>query len=189
MMEDDHINFHQAMECSNSQKWIDVINEEIKSMKDNDVWELVQLPQGVKPIGRKPKGIQKAMWRGIKYVLLQRAIHKKKGINYKETFSLVFLKDSLRIIMALKAHCDLELHQMDIKTTFLNDDNNETYFIMQPETLYKEIQKNKSQRLLAQSNVLVNLTVVAEKFTAVNSSKNGADEKQRRRWRNDEVHG
>ncbi|KAK4381942.1 hypothetical protein Sango_2919000 [Sesamum angolense] len=29
----------------------DAINEEIKSMKDNDVWELVQLPQGVKPIG------------------------------------------------------------------------------------------------------------------------------------------
>ncbi|KAL0368118.1 UNVERIFIED_CONTAM: hypothetical protein Scaly_1030700 [Sesamum calycinum] len=53
MMEDDPINFHQAMECSKSQKWIDAINEEIKSMKDNDVSELVQLPQGVKPIGCK----------------------------------------------------------------------------------------------------------------------------------------
>ncbi|KAL0349904.1 UNVERIFIED_CONTAM: hypothetical protein Sradi_4139600 [Sesamum radiatum] len=41
MMKDDPINFHQAMECSNSQKWIDAMNEEIKSMKDNDVWELV----------------------------------------------------------------------------------------------------------------------------------------------------
>ncbi|KAL0287277.1 UNVERIFIED_CONTAM: Copia protein [Sesamum angustifolium] len=38
---DDPINFHQAMECSNSQKWIDAMNEEIKSMKDNDVWEFV----------------------------------------------------------------------------------------------------------------------------------------------------
>ncbi|KAL0382988.1 UNVERIFIED_CONTAM: hypothetical protein Scaly_0586100 [Sesamum calycinum] len=37
MMEDDPINFHQAMECSNSQKWIDAMNEDIKSMKDNDV--------------------------------------------------------------------------------------------------------------------------------------------------------
>ncbi|KAL0331659.1 UNVERIFIED_CONTAM: hypothetical protein Sangu_1711400 [Sesamum angustifolium] len=127
MIENDHINFHQAMECSNSQKWIDVINEEIKSMKDNDVWEFIQLQQGVKPIGCKPKGTQKAMRRGIKYVLLQRAIQKKKDINYKETFSLVFLKDSLRIIMALKALFDLELHQMNIKIMFLNDDIDETY--------------------------------------------------------------
>nr|KYP38319.1 hypothetical protein KK1_040446 [Cajanus cajan] len=37
LMEDDPINFHQAMESSNSQKWIDAMNEEIKSMKNNDV--------------------------------------------------------------------------------------------------------------------------------------------------------
>ncbi|KAK4389907.1 hypothetical protein Sango_2327700 [Sesamum angolense] len=53
MMENDPINFYEAMECSNSQKWIDAINEEIKSMKNNDIWELVPLPQGVKPIDCK----------------------------------------------------------------------------------------------------------------------------------------
>ena len=31
-------------------------------------------------------------------------------------------KDSLRIIMVIVAHFDLELHQMDVKTTFLNGD-------------------------------------------------------------------
>ena len=53
MEKDDPINFRQAMESSNSQKWIDAMNEEIKSMKDNDVWDLVPLPKGVKPIGCK----------------------------------------------------------------------------------------------------------------------------------------
>ena len=37
MVEDDPINFCQAMESSKSQKWIDAMNEEIKSMKDNDI--------------------------------------------------------------------------------------------------------------------------------------------------------
>ena len=37
MMENDLINFRQAMESSNSQKWINPINEEMKSIKDNDV--------------------------------------------------------------------------------------------------------------------------------------------------------
>ena len=49
-MEDDPINFRQALESSKSQEWI-VVNGEIKSMKDNDVWDLVPLPEGVKPIG------------------------------------------------------------------------------------------------------------------------------------------
>ena len=39
-MEDDPINFRQTIESSNSQKWIDAMNEEMKSMKDNDVWDL-----------------------------------------------------------------------------------------------------------------------------------------------------
>ena len=42
-------------------------------------------------------------------------------------------KDSFRIIMALVAHYDLELHQMDVKTAFLNGDLDETIFMAQPE--------------------------------------------------------
>ena len=53
MVENDPINFHQAMQGSNSQKWIDAMNEEYKSIQDNNVWELVPLPEGAKPIGCK----------------------------------------------------------------------------------------------------------------------------------------
>ena len=31
----------------------DAMNEEIKALKDNDIWDLVPLPEGVKPIGCK----------------------------------------------------------------------------------------------------------------------------------------
>ena len=37
VVEDDPINFRQAIESSNSQKWIDAMNEEMKSMKENNV--------------------------------------------------------------------------------------------------------------------------------------------------------
>jgi hypothetical protein len=46
----------------------------------------------------------------------------REGIDYNETFSPVSCKDSFRIIMALVAHYDLELHQMDVKMAFLNGD-------------------------------------------------------------------
>ena len=42
----------------------------------------------------------------------------REGIDYTETFSSVSKKDSLRVIMALVAHFDLELHQMDVKIVF-----------------------------------------------------------------------
>lgn len=44
MIEAEPINFHEAIESSNSHKWIDTINEESKSMKDNDVYDLIPLP-------------------------------------------------------------------------------------------------------------------------------------------------
>jgi hypothetical protein len=42
--------------------------------------------------------------------------------DYTKIFSPVSCKDSLRIIMALVAHYDVELYQMNVKTAFLNDD-------------------------------------------------------------------
>jgi hypothetical protein len=56
----------------------------------------------------------------------------REGIDYTETFSPVSCKDSLRIIVALVAYYDLELHQMDVKTTFLNGDLLDNVYMTQP---------------------------------------------------------
>ena len=54
--------------------------------------------------------------------LVSQGFAQKDGIDYEETFSLVTRNDSFRIIMALVAHYDLQLHQMNVKTIFLNGD-------------------------------------------------------------------
>ncbi|RVW75186.1 Retrovirus-related Pol polyprotein from transposon TNT 1-94 [Vitis vinifera] len=66
-----------------------------------------------------------------------------EGIDYKETFSPVSSNDSFRIIMALIAHYDLELHQMDVKTVFLNGNIDETIYMVQPENF----ESNDSKQL------------------------------------------
>ena len=57
----------------------------------------------------------------------------KEDIDYQETFSHISQKDSLRIILALVAHYDLELHQMDVKTAFLNGSLGENVYMDQLE--------------------------------------------------------
>ena len=62
--------------------------------------------------------------------LVAKGYTQKEGFGYKETFSTISSKVSFRTIMALVAHYDLELHQMDVKTTFLNGDINETIYML-----------------------------------------------------------
>ena len=50
VMEDDPINFCHAIKSSNSYKWIDAMNEDMKSMKNIGVWDLVPLAEGAKLI-------------------------------------------------------------------------------------------------------------------------------------------
>ncbi|XP_017624705.1 uncharacterized protein LOC108468326 [Gossypium arboreum] len=52
--------------------------------------------------------------------LVAKGYTQKEGIDFIETFSPVSSKDSFSVIMVLVAHFDLELHQMDVKTMFLN---------------------------------------------------------------------
>ena len=60
-------------------------------------------------------------------------IYSKKGIEYRETFSLVSQKDSFKILIALVTHFDLELHQMDVKTDFLKGNLKENIYMNQLE--------------------------------------------------------
>jgi hypothetical protein len=56
----------------------------------------------------------------------------RESIDYTKTFSLVSCKDSLIIIMVLVMHYDLELHQIDVKTAFINGDLLENIYMTQP---------------------------------------------------------
>ena len=95
-------------------------------MSRNEVWSLVDLPNGCRPIGCKwvfkTKCHAKGQVERHKERLVAKGYSEREGIDFKETFSLVSTKDSLCIIMAIVAHFDLELHQMDVRTTFLNGD-------------------------------------------------------------------
>uniref|UniRef100_A0A2N9GXV9 Reverse transcriptase Ty1/copia-type domain-containing protein n=1 Tax=Fagus sylvatica TaxID=28930 RepID=A0A2N9GXV9_FAGSY len=132
----DPISFSQALENVDSTKWMNAMKDELKSMNQNEVWDLVELPEGYKKVGCKwvfkTKSESKGNIERFKARLVAKGFTQKRGIDYKETFSPVSKNDSLRIIMALVAHYDLELHQMDVKTAFLNGSLEEEVYMDQP---------------------------------------------------------
>ena len=91
------------------------MKDEMNSMASNGVWNLVELPDGAKAIRCKwvfkTKKDSLGNIERYKARLIAKGFTQNEGIDYKETFSLVSKKDSLRIIMTLVAHFDLELNK------------------------------------------------------------------------------
>ena len=79
--------------------------------------------------------------------LVAKGFTQREGIDYNETFSPVSCKDSFIIIMVLVAQYDLELHQMDVKTAFLNGDLKENVYMAQPKGFIVEEKERMRCRL------------------------------------------
>ena len=99
----------------------------------NDVWDIVLKP--------KSKNVVSSKWIcKIKYVadsskegLVAISFYQKEGINNEETFSLVARYTLIRAIMELASMMKWDLHQIDMKTAFLNGVIEEEVYIEQPQ--------------------------------------------------------
>ncbi|WVZ75915.1 hypothetical protein U9M48_023933 [Paspalum notatum var. saurae] len=113
------------------------MRSEMNSMKDNQVWNLVDLSNGVKAIENKWVFKRKFDLDGRVHIhkarLVAKGFKQIHGIDYDETFSPVVMFKSIRIILAIAAYFDYEIWQMDIKTASLNGNLSEDMYMTQPE--------------------------------------------------------
>jgi hypothetical protein len=142
VLDNDPTSFMETMQSEFSSEWLIAMKDEMKSMSTNEVWDLVEIPRGAKAVGckwvYKIKRDSKGNIERFKARLVAKGFTQRVGIHYKEIFLPVSTKNSFRIIMALVAHYDLELHQMYVKTTFLNGDLHEDVYMAQPEGFVME---------------------------------------------------
>lgn len=74
-------------------------------------------------------------------------VQSMEGVDYKETYSPVSIFTSVRMLLTIVVLIDLELHQLDVKMTFLNSDLEEEIYMLQFERFNIESQKDKVRRL------------------------------------------
>nr|GEY73421.1 putative retrotransposon Ty1-copia subclass protein [Tanacetum cinerariifolium] len=122
-------NYRATLLDPESEKWLNAMNVEIQSMKDNEVWVLVELPPNGKTIGSKWLFKKKTDMDGNVHTYKARLVAKgytqTPWIDYEETFSPVADIRTIRILIAIAAYYDYEIWQMDVKTAFLNGYLNE----------------------------------------------------------------
>ncbi|KAK8534611.1 hypothetical protein V6N12_057255 [Hibiscus sabdariffa] len=129
--------YQEAVSSPDSKKWLEAMRSRMDSMSDNQVWTLVEPPEGIKPIGCKGVFKKKTDMDGnvqtYKGRLVAKGYRQIHGIDYDETFSPIAMFKSIRILLAIAAFHDYEIWQMDVKTAFLNGKHEEDVYMTQPE--------------------------------------------------------
>ena len=145
------LTFNEAMESSSSEKWLEAMKSEMKSMYDNQVWDLVDIPNGSRAIGCKWVFKIKIDKDGkidvYKARLVAKGYRQIHGIDYDESFSPVAMFKSIRILLSIAAYYDYEIWQMDVKTAFLNGYLEEDVYMTQPEGFVDPRNANKVCKL------------------------------------------
>jgi hypothetical protein len=124
-------------EATQKKQWKEAMTEEHQSIMKNDVWEIMPKPKEKSMVTSKwVSKIKHAADRSVdKYKTRFIAIgfSQKEGEDYDKTFAPVSRYTSIRAIISLVASMGWSLHQMDVKTTFLNGAIEEEVYIEQPQ--------------------------------------------------------
>ncbi|GJT22255.1 RNA-directed DNA polymerase, eukaryota [Tanacetum coccineum] len=106
-------NYKAAILDTESDKWVDAMNAKMQSMKDNQVWCLVDLHPNCKTVGSKWLFKKKTDIDGnlhtYKARLVAKGFTQTYGVDYKETLSPVADIRAIRILIAIVAKvCKLQ---------------------------------------------------------------------------------
>ena len=136
-IEDDPKTFPEAMSSRDVAFWKEAINDEMDSLISNNTLIIIDLPPSSKPIGckwvfRRQYNTDGSL-QAFKARLLAKGFKQKEGINYFDAYAPVARITSIRVLLALASLYNLFVHQMDVKTTFLNGELDEEVYMEKPE--------------------------------------------------------
>ena len=115
--------YNEAINSENADKWQEAMIEEMRSLEENETFTLSNLPKDRQVVGGKWVYTMKESADGnetYKARYVAKGFSQKEGKDYHETFSPTANMTSIRTVMQIAAQNDLILHQMDVKTAYLN---------------------------------------------------------------------
>ncbi|MFS8032553.1 putative RNA-directed DNA polymerase [Helianthus anomalus] len=151
-VDEDPKTYSEAMASRDVSFWKEAIQDEMDSILQNNTWKLVDLPPGCKPLGSKWIFKRKMKVDGtidkFKARLVIQGFRQKEGIDFFDTYAPVARISTIRLLLALAAIHNLKIHQMDVKTAFLNGELDEEIYMKQPEGFVMPGSENKVCKLI-----------------------------------------
>jgi hypothetical protein len=141
LVDDTPMSIAEAYASPDADDWKEAVHNEIDSNLSNGTWELTERPYGCKPVGCKSVSKYKAR-------LVAKGYTQKEGEDFFDTYSPVARLTTIGALLSLAASYGLIVHQMDIKTAFLNGELDEKIYIDQPDGFIAEGQEGKVCKLL-----------------------------------------
>ncbi|WVZ52985.1 hypothetical protein U9M48_003980 [Paspalum notatum var. saurae] len=135
--------YKEAVMGPDSEKWLQATRSEMKSMADNQVWNLVEPLDEVRPIEYKWVFKKK-----IDARVVAKRFRQIQGVDYDETFLPVAMIKYIRILLAVAAYHNYEVWQMDVKMALLNGNLSEDVYTTQPEGFVNPQNAGKVCKLL-----------------------------------------
>ena len=139
MVSTDPLCFEEVVKSAN---WRLAMDNEIKSIEKNQTWTLTELPAGAKRIGvkwvYKTKYNEHGKIAKYKARLVAKGYSQKHAVDYTEVFALVARMDTVRMIIALAAHKNWRIFQLDVKSAFLHGELSEDVYVEQSRGYEKE---------------------------------------------------
>jgi hypothetical protein len=127
---------HVQALASDASQWRQAMDEEMASLHSYGTWNLQLLPPGRRAVACRwvfaLKRDAKGAVERYKARLVAKGFSQKPGVDYGEVWALVSQYKTLRILLAVVATEDLHLHQLDIKTAFLNGIVEAELYMQQP---------------------------------------------------------
>jgi hypothetical protein len=126
----------EALACADADLWQQAMDDEIRSLLENQTWIWEPIPPGVRPVPVKwvfkIKRDASGNIERYKARLVAKGFLQREGVDYTEVFAPVSKHTSLRTLLAIVAAKDLELQHLDVTTAFLNGDLDETLYMQPP---------------------------------------------------------
>lgn len=136
-VDDDPLTIEEAKRRNDWPEWKKAIESEYASLLKSNTWTVCELPNDRKAISNKWvfKLKRKADGSVDKYKarLVARGFSQKAGFDYNETYAPVAKLVTLKILLSIANHDDMHIHQMDVKSAFLNGDLSETIYMQLPD--------------------------------------------------------
>ena len=141
----------EALSNLEKDECIKAMERDVESLNKNEIWDLVEPPEGRKPVGCKwvfkKKHYADGNTEQFKARLVAQGYNRTFGIDCDETFSPAVRFESMRTIIAFRAEHNLKLHQIDTTTAFLNVELKETTYMKQPEGILANRKENLVREL------------------------------------------